>query len=109
MTKSGVSYQVEVIAEGVDADVDLYLGRSSRPYSNGEWRSSTRSYPLMDGVVFKSTQDGMMYVDVRGITTGGSRRRRRIRCHSGRRGVCCSHRNSGSRRGGRGGSRCFRF
>ncbi len=71
MTKSGVSYQVEVIAEGADTDVDLYLGRSSRPYSNGEWKSSTRSYPLMDGVVFKSAQDGMMYVDVRGITTGG--------------------------------------
>jgi len=67
MTKANVSYQVEAIAEGVDADVDLYIGRSSHPYSDGDWKSSTRVYPLMDGIVFKSTQDGIMYVDVRGF------------------------------------------
>ncbi len=71
MTKTNVSYQVEVISEGVNTDVDLYLGRSARPYSDGPWKVSIRSYPLMDGLVFKSTQDGIMYVDVRGHADGG--------------------------------------
>jgi len=60
MTKANVSYQVEVIAEGLDVDVNLYMGRNSHPYSNGHWKSSTRGYPLMDGIVFKSGQDGIM-------------------------------------------------
>ena len=66
MTKSGVSYQVEVIGDGTPIDVDLYLGRSVHPYSAGYWKCSIRSYPLMDGIVFKSAQDGIMYVDVFG-------------------------------------------
>ncbi len=70
-TKSGVSYQVEVIAEGENKDVDLYLDRSVHPYNTGYWRRSSRGYPLMDGIVFKSTQDGKMYVDVRGVNAGG--------------------------------------
>ena len=67
MTKAGVSYQVEAIGSGVTADVDLYIGRSWRPYSNGHWEASTRNDPLMDGIVFKSTRDGIMYVDVFGF------------------------------------------
>ncbi len=67
MTKTGVSYQVEVIAEGDGLDVDLYLDRSVHPYNTGYWKRSSRAYPLMDGIVFKSTQDGKMYVDVRGV------------------------------------------
>lgn len=70
MTKTGVSYQVEVIAEGDGLDVDLYLSRSVHPYNAGYWKRSARSYPLMDGIVFKSTQDGKMYVDVRGVDDG---------------------------------------
>ncbi len=70
MTKTNVSYQVEVVAEGTDMDVDLYLGRSSHPYTGGAWKSSTRDYPLMDGIVFKSAEDGIMYVDVRGADDG---------------------------------------
>ncbi len=71
-TKANVSYQVEVIAEGADKDVDLYLDRSAHPYTaGGYWRRSSRDYPLMDGIVFKSAQDGMMYVDVRGADDAG--------------------------------------
>jgi len=71
MTKAGVSYQVEVIAEGDNKDVDLFLSRSQHPYTAGNWASSTRSYPRMDGVVFKAAQDGLMYVDVRGVDNNG--------------------------------------
>jgi len=71
-TKANVSYQVEVIAEGADKDVDLYIGRSAHPYTTaGYWKTSNRFYPLMDGIVFKSAQDGMMYVDVRGYDDAG--------------------------------------
>jgi len=70
-TKTNVSYQVEVIAEGDNKDVDLFLSRSQRPYTDGNWTSSTRDYPRMDGVVFKSAQDGLMYVDVRGVSNNG--------------------------------------
>ena len=42
-TKANVSYQGEVIAEGDNKDVDLFLSRSQRPYSNGHWASSTRA------------------------------------------------------------------
>jgi len=69
-TKANVAYQVEVIAEGADTDVDLYIGRSSHPFSHGDWKSSARSYPLMDGIVFKAAQDGVMFVDVYGASDG---------------------------------------
>ena len=72
-TKANVSYQVEVIAEGDSEDVDLYIGRSAHPFTtDGYWKRSNRFYPLMDGIVFKSAQDGMMYVDVRGFSHGGT-------------------------------------
>ncbi len=72
MTKIGVCYQVEAIAVGENMDVDLYLDRSVHPYNTGYWKGSRRDYPLMDGIVFKSTQDGIMYVDVRGADNDGT-------------------------------------
>ncbi len=72
MTKAGVAYQVEVIAEGNGADVDLFIGRNAHPATSGFWKRSLRYYPLMDGIVFKSTQDGIMYVDVPGYSDGGT-------------------------------------
>jgi len=64
MTKANVCYQVEMISEDADVDVDLYIGRTARPFTDGGWAQSNRAYPLMDGIVFKSMKDGIMYVDV---------------------------------------------
>lgn len=71
-TNAGVCYQVEAVGLREGDDPDLYLGRNPEPGSF-PWKISTRAAPLMDGFVFKSSQDGTMYVGVFGsaTTTGG--------------------------------------
>jgi len=70
-TTNGVAYQVEVIGARCGDDPDLYLSRNPEPGSY-PWKQSRRNAPLMDGIVFRSTQDGTMYVGVYGDdNTGG--------------------------------------
>ncbi len=72
-TQQGVSYQVTVTGARWGDDPDLFLSRNSEPGSF-PWKSSRRAAPLMDGFVFKSSQDGTMYAGVFGeaTTTVGS-------------------------------------
>ena len=70
-TQNGVAYQVESVGKRNMDDPDLYLSRDPDPHSNC-WKRSWRSAPFMDGVVFKSTQDGTMYAGVRGYNRGPS-------------------------------------
>ncbi len=67
-TKQGVAYQVQIIGARWGDDPHLYLSRNPEPGSF-MWKSSTRTTPLMDGIVFKSTQDGTMYAGVLGAAT----------------------------------------
>ena len=50
-------------------DPDLYLSRDPEPGTN-DWKRSRREAGLMDGIVFRSTQDGTMYVGVLGWDSG---------------------------------------
>ena len=63
-----MAYQVTVTGARWGDDPDLYLSRNSEPGSF-PWKSSTRAAPLMDGIVFKSSQDGTMYAGVFGAAT----------------------------------------
>ena len=68
-TQNGVAYQVEIVGKRNMDDADLYLSRNADPYNN-TWEYSHRYDPFMDGIVFKSTQDGTMYVGVTGFDSG---------------------------------------
>jgi len=68
-THNGVAYQVEIVGKRNMDDPDLYLSRDSNPRQN-DWKRSRRADPYMDGIVFKSTQDGTMYAGVNGWESG---------------------------------------
>jgi len=68
-TYNGVAYQVEIVGKRNMDDPDLYLSRDPDPRNNW-WKRSRRYAPYMDGFVFKSTQDGTMYVAVHGWDSG---------------------------------------
>jgi len=68
-TYNGVAYQVEIVGKRNMDDPDLFLSRDPDPLNN-HWKYSVRFHPKMDGIVFKSTQDGTMYVGVLGWDSG---------------------------------------
>ena len=68
-TQNSVAYQVEMVGKRNMDDPDLYLSRDPESGTNA-WKYSTRADPYMDGIVFRSTQDGTMYVGVLGYDSG---------------------------------------
>ncbi len=68
-TRNGIAYQVELVGQRHMDDPDLFLSRNADPRNN-EWKRSRRVDPYMDGIVFRSTQDGTMYVGVHGYDSG---------------------------------------
>ncbi len=67
-TKAGVAYQVEAVGLRNGDDVDLVISRNSAPLSDA-WKYSMRPPPKMEGFVFRSAQDGTMYVGAHGHYT----------------------------------------
>jgi len=68
-TKKNIYYEVEVVGERCMDDPDLCLSRDPNPFAN-HWVRSVRADPFADSIVFKSTQDGTMYVGVYGWDSG---------------------------------------
>ena len=64
-TVAGRVYQVEVCSLTWQDDPDIYIGRNASIQPSGNyWKKSTRDDQYMDGIVFKASQTGPMYVAV---------------------------------------------
>ncbi len=68
-TNAGVCYQVSAVGLRQGDDIDLAISRDPNPGVNG-WKYSMRPPPKWEGFVFRSSQDGTMYVGAHGHYSG---------------------------------------